>query len=189
MNKIISVSNVVLKHDTDNEVREDSAYCHLSYTKGKRLLRKTLANHLLPEYWHLITEKGYYFCEDPTCPVIYFNNEINKYMGKEEFRTSVMHKQVIGTENRVACYCKNVLEQTIIDELVNNDNCNTLDDVKVFTEANTGKDCSITNPTGRCCGGQIKGIIEWTKEMNTNVEVPSDEDVTSCCAELKHEYN
>lgn len=186
MNEIISVSNVVLNHITNNNVREDSDYCHLSYTKGKRLLRKTLANHLLPEYWHLITEKGYYYCEDTDCPVIYFNNETDKYLGIKELRTSVMHKQTIGSENRIACYCKNVLEKTIVEELLNNDNCNTLDDVKVLTEANTGKDCSITNPTGRCCGSQIKGIIEWTQRLNTNVEVPSDEDIKSCCEELKH---
>ena len=37
--------------------------------------------------------------------------------------------------------------------------CNSLDDIKQFTGARTGKLCHITNPSGRCCGPIVNEVI------------------------------
>ena len=149
------------------------------------LFRKTLANHMRPIYWNLISESGYFFCVEKNCPVTYFNNENKLYFGLTELVSSVMHKIPINVENRPMCYCKNVLESVVIDELLNKQCCDSIKDIQKFTEANTGKDCVLTNPTGRCCGKQIKEVLEWAKEQRLDISAPLLEEAISCCEEIE----
>ncbi len=37
--------------------------------------------------------------------------------------------------------------------------CTSLEDIKKYTGARTGKLCHINNPSGRCCGPQVNEII------------------------------
>ncbi len=180
-----SVSNMALTYKTSMDPEISENYCQISFDKGQRLLRKTLSNHFKPEYWDLITESGFYFCPARECPVYYFNNKQEIYLGKNDVHTTVMHKIAIGSENRPACYCKNVLESTIFDEILVKKCCDSLIDIQNFTEANTGKNCSITNPTGRCCGKQIREMLEWVKEKKPEVETPLLEEAISCCNRIE----
>ena len=72
---ITSVSNNKLQYETSKKTVFEENYCKISFDKGQRLLRKTLANHFKPKYWNLITDIGFYFCPAKDCPVNYFNNE------------------------------------------------------------------------------------------------------------------
>ncbi|MHA2030861.1 MAG: hypothetical protein ACW99A_15595 [Candidatus Kariarchaeaceae archaeon] len=182
---VISVSNSLLDYESSINPRTDENYCPISFDKGQRLLRKTLANHFKPVYWNLIIENGFYFCPTRDCPVYYFNNVNKSYLGQNDVQTTVMHKMEIGAENRPACYCKNVLESTIFNELLVKKCCDSLIDIQNFTQANTGKDCSITNPTGRCCGKQIREILEWVYKTRPEVETPLMEEAMSCCNKIE----
>ena len=172
-----------LSDKTDEEIQLDS--CPISFDKGKRLLRKTIANHVKSEFWTYITEDNYNFCPRIDCPIFYFNNQMKFYIGKDEIKTSVMHKIPIQTKDRPVCYCKNVLESQILNELLVKRCCDTLVDIQKFTEANTGKDCAITNPTGRCCGGEIKKILTWAKENRKEIEEPLLQQATACCVAIE----
>ena len=182
---VSSVSNHSLAFKTSSDPVFDGNYCRISFDKGQRLLRKTLANHFKPAYWNLITDTGFYFCPTRDCPVYYFNNENELYLAENDVQTTVMHKMEIGVENRPACYCKNVLESTIFDELLVRKCCDSLIDIQNFTQANTGKNCSITNPTGRCCGKQIRELLEWVHETRAEVETPLIEEAMSCCDKIE----
>jgi len=184
MATLLSVGNKPLEFSQDTDIKSEKNFCQLSGDRGQRLLRKTLPNHMKPQFWPLITESGYFFCPNRSCPVVYFNNENGKYFGLDDVHTVVMHKIEIGTENRPVCYCKNVLEKTILDELLVKKCCDSIIDIQNFTEANTGKDCVLTNPTGRCCGKQIKEILEWTKDQRMEIEAPLMQEAMSCCARI-----
>ncbi|MHA2252116.1 MAG: hypothetical protein ACXAD7_17255 [Candidatus Kariarchaeaceae archaeon] len=169
------------------ELHADPSYCPLSHTKGKRLLQKTLANHIQPKDWNCITPHGYFFCPQEDCPVIYFNNDLNNYFAQEDLRTPVMHKMPIGTEDRPICYCKNVLEATIMEELTVKQCCESIEDIQQYTEANTGKNCSIANPTGRCCREEVKQLLDWVMINNDRfkVEAPIIEQALTCCNKME----
>ncbi|MHA2029179.1 MAG: hypothetical protein ACW98K_06500 [Candidatus Kariarchaeaceae archaeon] len=184
--QVTSIGGKILLFDYDGVINSSKIFCPLSNTKGKRLLRKTLANHLDPKYWNMIIEPGYYFCPNSGCPVIYYNRDYNVICSLSEIRTPVMHKMEIGNDNRPICYCKNVLESSIIEELAVKKCCDSLKDIQKFTEANTGKDCVITNPTGRCCGKQVKEIMEWVKSNgDLMIDVPLIEEAMLCCAKIE----
>ena len=52
-----------------------------------------------------------------------------------------------------------MLEHRILDEILDKKCCTSLEDIKQYTGARTGKLCHITNPSGRCCGPQVNEII------------------------------
>ncbi len=186
MNTVTSVSREHLEFlPEDNSFTRSHNFCPLSGDKGRRLLRKTLANHFKPEFWGLISESGFFFCDSITCPIVYFNNETEKYLARSNVNSDVAHKMVVGETNRPICYCKNVLEQQILDELLVKKCCDSIIDIQKFTEANTGKDCVITNPTGRCCGKQVKQVLEWAMEQRLEIEAPLLEVAMSCCASIE----
>ena len=183
MNSVTTRGGITLEYDGKSPANNN--FCKLCGEKGKRVLRETLANHLRPVYWTDIEEKGFFFCPNRDCPVYYFNPGKQLYYSKDEVQSTVMHKLPLRTKNRPAYYCKNVLEQTIIDELLIKKCCDSLIDIQNFTEANTGKSCKITNPTGRCCGKQIKEIIDWAKEHRDDIDAPLLEEAEACCVKIE----
>ncbi|MFW9779853.1 MAG: hypothetical protein ACFFE8_13440 [Candidatus Heimdallarchaeota archaeon] len=167
-----SVSGEVLSFKITNgrdEIFADARFCPLSGTKGIRLRRITMTNHVHPIYWSHLTEKGFYFCKERDCPIVYFNNVTKVYFSQQELRVAVMHKMAIRSEGRPMCYCTGVLEEQILYELLITKCCDSLQDIQDFTGANQGKDCKITNPSGRCCGSWIKEVIEWAKAERLNI--------------------
>ncbi len=179
-----SISGEKLTYTLKNGKQYDTLadnVCPLSWTKGKRNHGKTLRNHVKPFYWPHVTDRGYYFCDVEDCPIVYFNNREKKYFGVNELRTPVMHKMPIQTPGRPVCYCMGVLEQQILDELLVKKCCDSLKDIQNYTRANLGKDCIITNPSGRCCGGKIKEILEWAKNKRLEIEPPVLEEAEACC--------
>ena len=131
--------------------------CPISQTKGLIVKKITLRGHVQEKYWDIISDQNYFFCSDEICPIIYFNNTENYYFTEKEVKTRVSYKK--GSEPRPICYCLNVLEHRILDEIIDKKCCTTLKDIKKFTGARTGKFCHITNPSGRCCGPQVNKII------------------------------
>ena len=57
------------------------------------------------------------------------------------------------------CYCKKVTKKEIIVAI--NAGARTLDDIRAATGACTGDKCSVTNPTGRCCGDDIQSMLDY----------------------------
>ena len=76
-------------------------------------------------------------------------------------------------------------EKQILDELLVKKCCDSIKDIQEFTGANTGKNCAITNPSGRCCGNKIKEILEWAKIRNLNIQPPLMDEAVACCANIE----
>lgn len=183
-NLVTSVSHQTFVYEPSAERLHGENICKVSYDRGKRVLRKTLANHVLPEYWSLLTDSGYFFCSNRYCPVVYFNNQSENYFGQDDLRSKVTHKMDIRAENRPMCYCKNVLEEQILEEVLVKQCCQSIKDSQQFTQANTGKECVLTNPSGRCCGSQIKEVLEWAKKEQPNLSLTAG---MSCCSNVNED--
>lgn len=132
--------------------------CPVSATAGHKVKQVTLGNHLRPEHWRWAREDGFYFCSAPTCPVIYFHNSAGVYFTQEEIRTRVGIKA--GPPPVPVCYCMNVTEAQIVEEIQVKRCCTSLEDIKNYTQARTGKLCHVTNPAGKCCGKHVTAVIE-----------------------------
>lgn len=162
--------------------------CPISQTKGLKVRKVTLRGHVFEKYWDIISDENYFFCPHKTCPIIYFNNEENHYFTQASVKSRSNYKE--GPEPRPACYCLNVLEHRILDEIVVKKCCDSLQDIKEYTGARTGKFCHITNPSGRCCGPIVNEIIAKGIELakqNKELQKEVIETVHSGCEYCKHE--
>lgn len=59
--------------------------------------------------------------------------------------------------SKTICYCKNVNEEQILDAI--GKGAKTLKDIKEQTGACTGNQCKQLNPSGKCCSGEIEGLL------------------------------
>ena len=64
----------------------------------------------------------------------------------------------VAADNYI-CYCMRVTKKEIIQTI--NQGARTIDEVKKTTGACTGEKCGVTNPTGRCCCGDVQEMIDF----------------------------
>ncbi len=140
------------------EAGKPTELCPVSATTGHKVKQVTLGNHLRPEHWRWAAEDGFYFCSAPTCPVVYFHNGHGVYFIQDEIRTRVGVKA--GSSPVPVCYCMNVTEEQIVEEIQVKRCCTSLEDIKNYTRARTGKLCHVTNPAGKCCGKHVSAVVE-----------------------------
>lgn len=134
--------------------------CKACGRPGRKARRVTLATHVSERYWDLLGDRDFLFlfCGTPHCPVVYFDNAEGRYFGKQDVRTRVGVKETAPPVP--VCYCENVLEDRILHEIVVKGCCDSLEDIKEYTKARTGKLCHVTNPAGCCCGAHVAAVIE-----------------------------
>lgn len=132
--------------------------CPVSAGAGHKVRQVTLGNHLCPEHWQWAWEEGFYFCPAAICPVVYYHNGKQVYFTQEEIRTRVGIKAT--TPPVPVCYCMNVTDAQIVEEIQVKRCCDSLEDIKEYTKARTGKLCHVTNPAGKCCGKHVTAVIE-----------------------------
>jgi hypothetical protein len=53
-----------------------------------------------------------------------------------------------------------VTEAQIVEEIQVKRCCDSLEDIKEYTKARTGKLCHVTNPARRCCGKHVTAVVE-----------------------------
>jgi len=171
------------------EAQEKSVkICPISQTKGLKVRKVTLRGHVFEKYWDIISDDNYFFCPHKTCPIIYFNNEENYYFTQPSVKSRVNYKK--GPEPLPVCYCLNVLEHRILDEIVVKKCCDSLQEIKEYTGARTGKFCHITNPSGRCCGAIVNEAIAKGLElakMDEKLQKEVIDTVHSGCEYCEHE--
>ena len=187
---ITSVSKKEFSVSMDPQLPPDikGKTCPVSGTTGLRVTINTLRNHVQEKYWDIIEKDDYFFCPNHDCEIVYFNNIEQLLFTTSEVRTRVGHKN--GPEPRPICYCLNVLEHRILDEIVVKRCCTSLADIQKFTRARTGRLCHITNPSGRCCGPQVNETIsKGIRLANGNKELQKAilEEVHSGCEFCQHE--
>ncbi|MFQ5762720.1 MAG: cation transporter [Candidatus Bathyarchaeia archaeon] len=140
----------------EKDPEAEQKYCKVCGQPGHRVLKVTVATHVAAEYWHLLTE-GFRFSPTPDCPIMYYNNQADVYFSKSDVKTRFGPKE--NNPPKPLCYCLNVLEEQIENEILEKQCCDSLEDIEAYTKAGTGKWCLTTNPSGRCCREYLQPII------------------------------
>lgn len=143
-------------------LEEVNKLCKVCGEPGLRVLPVTMATHIGAEYWRYLYD-GFRFSPTPECPVIYYNNRTDTYFLKDEVKTRFGLKE--KEPPRPLCYCLQVTEEQIADEILNKKCCFSLKDIVAYSKAGTGKWCLTTNPSGKCCRDYLGPVVDRYLEM------------------------
>lgn len=157
--------------------------CPVSATPGHKVKQVTLGNHVLPDHWRFVWQEGFHFCPHATCRVVYYNNVVGAYITQEEMRTRVGIKS--GPSPTPVCYCMSVTEEQIFEEIQVKRCCDSLEDIKEYTKARTGRLCHVTNPAGRCCGKHVSSVVE--KALSSMPDRQIEQRARNICCQIPDE--
>ena len=113
----------------------------------KALLTEIALRHLAPV--------PLYFCEEPTCSVVYFTTDGQVYT-KADVRVPVWQKEPGGS--RRICYCFDENEASIARELAQTGRCDAVQRIRDHIEADRCA-CEVRNPRGTCCLGDLMTAV------------------------------
>ncbi len=134
--------------------------CPLSGTAGVAVeVDPTVGAHVRESTWDRLAQvHALWFCPEPSCPVVYYDDAKEAIWGVDDLKTRVGVKTELDPVP--VCYCRRVTRARIAEEILEKGCCDSLQDIKEFTKANTGKLCLVTNPSGRCCGAHVRRVVE-----------------------------
>ena len=116
--------------------------CPINGNKGAAVPRKTVLYHLAEPWQYALNAQNYYFCADPTCPVVYFAED-DTVITKSQLRTEIGIKEP-WSEAALICYCFGISRRE----------AQTNPQTKVFVMEQTRESrcaCTTFNPSARCC--------------------------------------
>ena len=114
-----------------------------------------------------LTPTPLYFCQDPTCSVVYFTTDGQVYTSSD-LRVPVWQKEPAGS--RRICYCFDENEASMLRELVETGQCVAVQRVRDHIAADRCA-CEVRNPRGTCCLGDLmKAVTRLESECISEVE-------------------
>lgn len=141
--------------------------CPQSGTKGLAVDLLTVKALLCESALRSVGEGPYRFCSDPSCTVVYFDDEGDVF-NASDLRVPVWQKQPAGA--RMICYCFGEDEASIARELTSTGRCDAT--LRVRDHIATGRCvCEVRNPRGGCCLGDVmKAVARIEAECASVVE-------------------
>lgn len=131
------------------------ATCPVTSTVGTRVPLQTVKAMLKDVSLRGLVPTTYYFCPEPSCDVVYFSRQDERY-SRDALRTTVWQKEPAGS--RLLCYCFGENERMIAAEIAATGTSSALDRVKEHVRAGSCA-CEIRNPRGICCLADLKAAI------------------------------
>ncbi len=132
--------------------------CPSCNNKGKSV-RPTTIKHLIKSdvIKALPTLEEFFFCETPSCDVIYFHPLRNLIFYKKDVKVRVGIKE---TEPPIPlCYCFGWTKEKIAQEIEQFGKTKAIEEITTKVKAGECK-CEITNPSGRCCLGTVRKVVK-----------------------------
>lgn len=129
---------------SSQKISEEKTRTHYCPANGKpyaSVKLKTVLHHVRQPWCKLDSDRQYYFCTDPACDVVYFDDN-NSVLNTSDVRTTPWQKS--KDKNAAICYCFGVSQTHA--EMDNS--------IKAFVIEQTKKSlcsCETSNPSGRCC--------------------------------------
>jgi Zinc binding domain len=143
----------------------DPRRCPVSGTIGTRVDLVTVKALLSMAALHRLEGRGYCFCPEPSCDVVYFDRAAASVFGKQDLSVRVGLKE---TEDPIpVCYCFGF---TVAD-LRNDIDSRGVTDVPALITAEVKAGhcaCEVKNPEGSCCLGNVSQAIERLREVRGN---------------------
>lgn len=113
----------------------------------KALLSEIALRRLVPQQL--------YFCQQPTCSVVYFAADGQVYTSSD-VRVPVWQKEPTGS--RRICYCFDENEGSMLRELIETGRCGAVQRVREHIAADRCA-CEVRNPRGKCCLGDLMKAV------------------------------
>lgn len=125
--------------------------------QGKGVPARTVRLHVVPGVLPAVdADEGYRFCAAPGCPVVYYGARWATIVRTEELRTRVGAK--VEEDPVPVCYCFGFTERRIADDLLANGRSTVRDYIRERVRRGDCA-CEVTNPSGRCCLGDVGRAI------------------------------
>ena len=129
--------------------------CRDCGSKGSAVDLLTAKALLMEVALRRLTSAPLYFCQEPTCSVVYFTTDGQVYSGAD-LRVPVWQKEPAG--NRRICYCFDENEESMRRELVETGRCAAVQRVRAHITADRCA-CELRNPRGTCCLGDLMKAV------------------------------
>ncbi len=158
------IDNAASRHSCcDIKAGEDTAICKECGNKGHAVGEITLKNLVKEPVLEAIKSRdGIYYCETPTCGVVYFNNEQQAYLHKEDVKVRVGIKE---TESSIpVCYCFGWTQERIFEQIKQQGKSTAVKEISARVKSGECE-CEKKNPSGRCCLGNIYKVIRIGMEL------------------------
>lgn len=136
--------------------QQDVAVCRRCGNRGQTVLRQTVESLLKPEALTRLCQGDYLFDTSPDCEVVYFSNGQSSYFTKTDIRVRVGIKE---TQAPIPiCYCFGHTVESARAEIETTGKSTVA--ARITKETQAGKcACEVTNPSGRCCLGEVNKAI------------------------------
>jgi len=103
----------------------------------------------------------YFFCETPTCPVVYYSADGVRVL-KQQLRVRVGNKET--DDPTPVCYCLGVTERMIHKEIEQTGRSTASARIRAEVRAGNCR-CEVENPSGRCCLGEVLQAEKQTDQV------------------------
>ncbi len=136
----------------------ETSICKECGSKGKSVKEITLKSLVKESKLGGIKNfTGLCFCETSTCKVVYFNNEQNFYLHKEDVKIMVGIKETKGPIP--ICYCFGWTQDRIFSQIKQQGYSRAVQEISAKVKSGECA-CEVKNPSGRCCLGEVN---KWVK--------------------------
>lgn len=148
---------------TRNNEKSGGTGCPNCGVEGQKVKNITVRSMVLDNLIESVGDQDFFFCRTSDCPVVYFENTSGRRFDKQDVKVKVWLKE---TEDPIpVCYCSEVTEKEILDEILENGCPSSLEEIQKRTGAGRGGNCLTRNPSGRCCHPAVKAVIQKAEKM------------------------
>lgn len=146
---------------------------------GKLVKEITLHSLLKDSEKDRLGNSPYFFCQTPTCEVVYFDETKVSVFKKDALTVRVGIKE--SEAPRPVCYCFDHTIEEIEEQVAATGESTVLDDIA--TRMKKGCWCETKSPAGSCCMSTVSRYIKAVKiRAGEPVTESGEEEVEDCCA-------
>lgn len=137
---------------------DERSICRECGEEGKSVKEVTLKSLVKKSKIETIKElQKFFFCESPSCEVVYFNNDENVYLFKEDVKVRVGIKE--RKDPISVCYCFGWTREKILTQIEERGKSTAFEEISAKRRLGECA-CEIKNPSGRCCLKEVKRFVE-----------------------------
>ena len=135
---------------------KSAAVCGACGMKARKAERATVEHVVNRGPQNEITDTQYYFCDAPSCDVVYFSNDSAQYFRKKDVRVRVGIKET--ADPIPICYCFDHTMASAREEIARTGGSTVVAGINAEIRAGNCA-CELKNPLGRCCLGEVSKVV------------------------------
>lgn len=142
-----------------------AASCPWCGKRGQAVRRVTVESLTHPDDSRVLDLMQCFFCNAPSCDVVYFSVVEKEVITKNRLRVRVGIKETV--DPIPLCYCFTFDRKAIWQDIWSR---GATDIPKIITERIKAGECrcEVTNPSGRCCLGDVYHAIKQAKALDNH---------------------